>query len=124
LGEAAISGSKFVFLRADGDWDIWNQEDGHWKDDLWYSNRSYVKSAFGFSQWPKAKDLPVRDEPTHDDPDVDESQYYHWLTNDEQAIYADMLKDGFTCDEIDSEIAQYGSLRHMSRWTSYDEEAT
>lgn len=126
LGEAAISGSKFVFLRADGDWDIWNQDDGHWQGDIWYSNRSYVKSLVGFAQWPKAKDLLVRDEPLppRDEPDVGESQYYHWLTNDEQSIYEDMLNDGFTCDEIDSEIAQYGSLRHMSRWASYDEEAT
>jgi len=124
LGESAISGSKFVFLRADGDWDIWNQDDGHWKGDLWYSNRSYVKSSFGFAQWPKATDLLVRDKPTRYEPDVDDSRCYHWLSDAEQAIYDSLLEEGFTVDDIDSEVMEYGSLRHMELRGSYDEEAT
>jgi len=122
LGESAISGSKFVFLRADGDWDIWNREDGHWNGDIWYSNKSYVKSNVGFAHWPKAKDLLVRDEVALPELDVGESEYYHQLSYSEQTIYEDMLNDGFTCDEIDSEIAQYGTLRHMGKWMAYDEE--
>lgn len=40
--ELAHSGSKFVFLRADGDYEIWNAADGEWeKDGHWYSNDSY-----------------------------------------------------------------------------------
>jgi hypothetical protein len=124
LGEAAISGSKFVFLRADGDWDIWNQEDGHWKDDMWYSNRSYVKSAFGFSQWPKAAASVVLDEPLIPDSEADDSRYYHWLSDDEQAIYDSLLAEGFTVDELDSELAEYRSLRHMDYRGAYDEEIT
>jgi hypothetical protein len=42
LGRCAISGSKFVFLRSDGDFGIWNEEDGTWEDDgHWYSNSGY-----------------------------------------------------------------------------------
>lgn len=42
LGSAAISGSKFAFLRADGDFAIWNEDDGVWtQDGHWYSNNSF-----------------------------------------------------------------------------------
>jgi glutamine amidotransferase len=42
LGRCAISGSKFVFLRSDGDFGIWNEEDGKWESDgHWYSNSGY-----------------------------------------------------------------------------------
>lgn len=128
LGEAAINGSKFVFLRADGDWDIWNQDDGHWKGDIWYSNKSYVKSSLGFAQWPKAKDLLMRDEPYYDtfDADASDSKWYDFLSSHEQELYDDLLQDGFTCDELDSEIMANGSegLRFLHRKDVYDEEAT
>lgn len=40
--ELAHAGSKFVFLRADGDWQIWNADDGEWaRDGHWYSNDSH-----------------------------------------------------------------------------------
>lgn len=113
LGEAAISGSKFVFLRADGDWGIWNQEEGHWADDIWYSNKSYHKPT-GFASWPKRLEL-LED-------GAEESRYYDHLTYEEQAIYEDLLRDGFDCDEIDSEIGDYGGLKHMKRYMAYDEE--
>ena len=119
LGEAAISGSKFVFLRADGDWDIWNQDEGHWAQDIWYSNRSYQKSV-GFASWPKR--LELADDGPADEPDTDESRFYDYLTYEEQAIYEDMLREGYTCDEIDSDIRSFGGLRHMERWVAYDEE--
>jgi glutamine amidotransferase len=119
LGEAAISGSKFVFLRADGDWTIWNQDEGHWADDVWFSNKSYQKS-FGFASWPKR--MEIVGDPPADEPDTDESRFYDYLTYKEQAIYEGMLRDGYTCDEIDSEIGEYGGLKHMERWMSYDEE--
>jgi hypothetical protein len=118
LGEAAISGSKFVFLRADGDWDIWNQDDGHWAGDIWYSNKSYVRS--GFATWPKSDGLTLDDSVPADD--LDDSRYYEYLDYSEQAIYERMLEDGFSCDEIDSEIAQFGGLKHIQKWMAYDEE--
>lgn len=126
LGQAAISGSKFVFLRADGDWDIWNQDDGHWVGDAWYSNRSYVKSSIGYAAWPKAKDLLARDEPQYEPlyQDAEESRWYDFLTSRDQEAYEDMLAAGFTCDEIDSVIASDGTegLRFMTRKGAYDEE--
>jgi len=40
--ELAHSGSKFVFLRADGDYEIWNESSGKWAiDGHWYSNDSH-----------------------------------------------------------------------------------
>jgi glutamine amidotransferase len=40
--ELAHSGSKFVFLHADGDYFIWNEGDGDWaRDGHWYSNDSH-----------------------------------------------------------------------------------
>lgn len=42
LGESAIAGSKFIFLRSDGDVCIWNEDAGSWAEDgHWYSNDSY-----------------------------------------------------------------------------------
>lgn len=47
LGEQATSGSKFVFLRADGEHSIWGSgtraQDGHW-----YSNTGYKVAKLGF----------------------------------------------------------------------------
>ena len=40
--ELAHKGNKFVFLRADGDFGIWNADAGEWeRDGHWYSNDSY-----------------------------------------------------------------------------------
>lgn len=40
--EMAHKGSKFAFLRADGQYGIWNEEDGDWAaDGHWYSNDSH-----------------------------------------------------------------------------------
>jgi predicted glutamine amidotransferase len=40
--QLAHTGSKFVFLRADGDCEIWNEEAGAWASDgHWYSNDSH-----------------------------------------------------------------------------------
>lgn len=48
--ELAHSGSKFVFLRADGDYQIWNDDDGEWETDgHWYSNDSYDSPRYRYS---------------------------------------------------------------------------
>ena len=40
--ELAHRGNKFCFLRADGTYCIWGEEDGHWETDgHWYSNTGY-----------------------------------------------------------------------------------
>lgn len=119
LGEAAISGSKFAFLRADGDWCIWNDTDGHWRDDVWYSNRSYVKSTL-FAKWPKAKEpepVPLICEPG-------ESRFYDQLSNSDKWDYEDCLEAGFEPEELDEYIANEGPgvLRYFKRMHAYDEE--
>lgn len=56
MGSCAISGSKFIFLRADGDCAIWNEDDGLWaKDGHWYSNRSFEKPIFRYTSAPRSK---------------------------------------------------------------------
>lgn len=43
--QMAHRGNKFCFLRADGEYGIWNEADGEWADDgHWYSNDGYLKS--------------------------------------------------------------------------------
>jgi hypothetical protein len=122
MGESAISGSKFCFLRADGDWEIWNSEDGHWSGDIWYSNRSYVKSRIGFSRWPKEEAVTPLAFDEFDDPG--ESVIYDSLATADQWAYEDALEVGLTAEEIDEYIANYGleSLRYLTRGHKYDEE--
>lgn len=50
--ELAHSGSKFVLLRSDGEYVIWNEEDGVTeKDGHWYSNTGYLTSRYLGSYW-------------------------------------------------------------------------
>jgi glutamine amidotransferase len=50
--ELAHSGSKFVLLRADGQYAIWNEDDGvKEKDGHWYSNTGYLTSRYYGSYW-------------------------------------------------------------------------
>jgi glutamine amidotransferase len=123
LGEAAISGSKFCFLRADGDWAIWNSEDGHWKGETWYSNRSYVKS-IGFARWPKEETETPALIDAHVSDDPGESRYYDTLSKSDQWDYEDCLEVGFSAEELDEYIANDGAsaLRYLVRMHKYDEE--
>jgi glutamine amidotransferase len=128
LGESAISGSKFCFLRADGDWQIWNSEDGHWHGDAWYSNRSYAKSIgysqnIGYTRWPKETEETPLDIPVYED--TGESRYYDSLTKSGQWLYEDLLEDGFSASELDEYIHNEGeiALRYLKRHhNKYDEE--
>ena len=43
LIERYIDGDKIALLRNDGDYTLLNEEDGVWKDGLWFSNNSYEK---------------------------------------------------------------------------------
>ena len=57
--ELAHDSSKFVFLRADGDYCIWNADDGEWeKDGHWYSNKSYAESRWARYQYAKKEPAP------------------------------------------------------------------
>ena len=44
--EQMSGGSKFVFLRADGAYSIYNEDQGHWHEGSWFSNRSYVSAPY------------------------------------------------------------------------------
>lgn len=41
---AAYSGSKFAFLDSTGKYTIANERAGHWKEGVWYSNYSYIRT--------------------------------------------------------------------------------
>lgn len=42
LVEKAIGGgNKFVMLKRNGEWCIFNEKAGHWVDENWFSNYSY-----------------------------------------------------------------------------------
>lgn len=118
VGEQAIRGSKFLFLRADGDWHIWNQNSGHWLGDTWYSNRSYEKS-IGFSfrgkSEPAAAEVERVVERVYGDErdvmdayDPDFSDHYHDLTSRDQAVYEHLLDCGYDVAELDQMIEECG----------------
>lgn len=54
LAEWIGAGSKLVIIRADGRAHIINESAGHWRDDIWYSNHSYLPSPWttGSYQYP------------------------------------------------------------------------
>lgn len=105
MGEAAIKGSKFVFLRSDGEVSIWNEEDGHWASDIWYSNCSYkqARATVGFSKWWQ------RDEPaTYVLDDSDSSTYRDFLSNEQRWAYDDLMQDGYSVQELDDMVRSHG----------------
>jgi glutamine amidotransferase len=54
--EMAHRGNKFVFLRADGDFSIWNADDGKWETDgHWYSNSDYKGYRMGYGYASQSK---------------------------------------------------------------------
>jgi predicted glutamine amidotransferase len=56
LGSLAIDGSKFAFLRSDGDFAIWNDNAGVWEDDgHWYSNSAYKTKVIRYSGYSSYK---------------------------------------------------------------------
>jgi len=104
MGGAAIRGSKFIFLRADGEWRIWNEDAGEESDGAWFSNTTY-KSARAKSYWWHKKDEPIV---LCDEPDG-ESVYYQYLDGAEKWQYEDLIKAGYTISEIDDYIDTEGT---------------
>jgi glutamine amidotransferase len=98
MGESAISGSKFAFLRDDGVFAIWNDSDGLWKNDTWYSNRSFEAAPIrlGFSK--------PRSQATSD---VGKSIFDH-LTVSQQWAWDDLLRAGFSDEELQTSVSEYG----------------
>ena len=43
--------NKMTFLHKDGSYGIANEDAGHWKDGVWYSNHNYIKSKYNYADW-------------------------------------------------------------------------
>lgn len=105
LGESAIRGSKFVFLRSDGESMIWNEDDGHWSRDIWYSNSSYkcAREPIGYRRWWRDED-PVVSVPDAEE----ESRYKDFLSAEQRWSYDDLLHDGYSVSELDQMVREQG----------------
>lgn len=105
MGNAAIKGSKFVFLNADGEYAIWNEDDGHWAGDIWYSNNSYkcVRQPIGYRRWVK-DDGPI----LYGTDDSEDSRYRDFLQADQRWAYDDLLQDGYSVQELDDMVKEQG----------------
>lgn len=132
--EMAHSGSKFVFLRADGDYAIWNESAGKWDaDGHWYSNNSHQSTYgryIGFSRSTTASNTPsharswgagddawwrmqkeeseptaVQDEPERDEDDDREEQEFTNIRLDELRQYGFSRK---CLDEVLDLLGPYG----------------
>lgn len=125
MGEAAIGGNKFVFLSADGNFNIWNDDAGHWASDVWYSNRSYQKSC-GLARTPWYREpyssstttssttiVPVvrdnvREATLYEEYDVDMSGKYDDLTDRDQQIYDMLIDEGWDVGTLDDIVDMQG----------------
>lgn len=128
--ELAHSGSKFVFLRADGTFAIWNEKAGKWDaDGHWYSNDSHayyrsrqVGYAYGGStsrvshSWPEEKWWQVEEDTAADSRVAVDTDDGEDDTDDEAAAYTKMRLDdlrqyGFSrkcLDEVLELLGHYG----------------
>lgn len=106
--ELAHSGSKFVFLRADGEFSIWNEASGTWDaDGHWYSNNSHAVSYsryVGFSRSTTANPTP-----SHSRWDAaDECWWRQQEEVVEQTAVQDTQEDG---DEDEREAEAFTNMR-------------
>lgn len=102
LGGAAIQGSKFVFLRADGQYGIWNESDGHWHADCWWSNKSY-------KVWNYYREPVVTGFRRYEPEPPAESEYRDFLSGEVAWAYDDLLQQGYTPDELDAYLREEGN---------------
>lgn len=126
MGESAIGSDKFCFLRANGDYSIWNEDRGEWDDDAWYSNQSYLYSRQWYAGTKADTKTTVNgsarcefdegqqatkwwhDIEAVDDSKVGDSVYYDYLESEYRRAYSDMLEDGYTAAELDQMIEYEG----------------
>lgn len=114
--ELAHASSKFVFLRADGDYQIWNAGDGDWADDgHWYSNDSHKSCRWtlgtAFSSARPTSPPPKSDRSWVE---VDDGR---WAYEDEASSAAADTLRGSPFDDDDTED-QYTAMR-MEELMSY-----
>lgn len=107
LGSAAISGSKFVFLRADGTHGIWNEDDGHWEDDAWWSNKSYKSLGYWWRDNTRVSGF-LSESYTKADSKDDESEYRDFLRGEVAWAYDDLLEQGYEARDLDDMLRNEG----------------
>lgn len=127
MGEAAIGSNKLVFLDANGGFSIWNDEMGHWDDDIWYSNRSYQKCSALIRTTPWYREVPstttssttivpvvdsskgvITPTSIYDEYDVNLSSQYDSLTDRDQAVYDMLIDDGWDIGTLDDVVEMQG----------------
>lgn len=128
IGEAAIRGSKFVFLHKSGKCVIWNEDDGHWRDGAWYSGHSYqgYQSVMGYRWYKNGKyEHLVKDDDTvvlgnsraqeiwdermrEIDAQTGRSQFFSKLSKSDQKTYEDLVDEGWLADDLDDIISVSG----------------
>ena len=111
--ELAHKGSKFVSLRADGDFAIWNEADGKWASDgHWYSNDShcgYYSRYIGYATSSRPATQTTRQAPKNEPAWVEtEEGKYRYVAEDNSASAT--LADPYTQD-ADEEENLYVKLR-------------
>lgn len=57
LIEAYIGFSKLVLLSGDGDFEIYNEKEGHWNTDCWFSNTSWQTKSYSYGKKSKSKSI-------------------------------------------------------------------
>lgn len=124
MGEAAIGSNKFVFLSADGNFSIWNDDAGHWVNDVWYSNRSYQKSCslirtpwyrepYSSSTTSSTTIVPVAKASVevadlYSEYDTNLSSQYDSLTDRDQQVYDMLIDDGWDVGTLDDIVEMQG----------------
>jgi hypothetical protein len=112
--QLAHSGSKFVFLRADGDYCIWNEDAGDWaRDGHWYSNDSHEGSYYrsvGFGLTARTKTTTTTTERSW----IEESDGKWKYVEDDNSVST--LRDAYSRmadeqEEEDREDSFYTSMR-------------
>lgn len=103
--ELAHSGSKFVFLRADGDYHIWNAGDGEWADDgHWYSNSSHTYCRFRYYPIPNSVPQTLIERPAVT---VDSDKW--WRVEEDESLSATAVFGEE--DEAERETAAFNDMR-------------
>ena len=88
-------GNKFCFLNANGEYAIANEQGGHWKDGVWFSNYSYLN--YGYAGWTKTKTSKVAGYGFgYADEDWEDEDFYEFddiITSDEEDEILDVIDD-------------------------------
>jgi len=111
--EVAHATSKFVFLRADGQVGIWNEEDGiKEKDGHWYSNNAYLSSRNWLSARPtSAASSASNAAASWSRLDEDEREYQRYVMEERGIDDCDTPSDSYEHDyrqKVESDLLAYG----------------